>query len=204
MVTRQLTQRRLTRDDWVRAALRSVARGGIEAVAVERIATELGATKGSFYWHFDNRDALVEAALELWERIRTDAVIEHLAQEPDPARRLHMLIQGGYERGPSDRVEIALLSSPSHPLAVRAMRRVTRRRVAYLCEQLEAMGWEPRAARDRALLLAYVYVGRLQISHIAPKDADAEARERQAGLLFDALVDRPGSPRAALEKTSDA
>src|SRR5260370_1248821 len=56
-------QRRLTRDDWITAALRAIADGGLAAVGVEPLAARLGATKGSFYWHFENRDALLEAAI---------------------------------------------------------------------------------------------------------------------------------------------
>jgi AcrR family transcriptional regulator len=117
---------RLTPDDWAKAALEALARGGIDAVAVEPLAAELGATKGSFYWHFKNRDALVEAALRLWERRRTDAVIEFLDRVPDPAQRLRTLIEVAYEQGPGDRVEIALLSNPGNRVAVRTMRRVSK------------------------------------------------------------------------------
>ncbi|WP_412543871.1 TetR/AcrR family transcriptional regulator [Longispora sp. K20-0274] len=59
-------RRRLTAEDWAEAALLAFAEGGLAAVAVEPIATRLGATKGSFYWHFPHRDALVVAALALW------------------------------------------------------------------------------------------------------------------------------------------
>src|SRR4051794_41644168 len=58
----------LTGSDWTEAALEALARGGLTAVAVEPIAKSLGATKGSFYWHFADRNALLESALELWER----------------------------------------------------------------------------------------------------------------------------------------
>lgn len=185
---RKRSQGRLSREDWARAALSAIARGGIGAVAVETIAAQLGATKGSFYWHFKNRQALIEAALQLWEQSRTDAVIEHLAAEPDPARRLRLLLEGGYEHGPTDRVEIALLSNPGHPIAVRTMRRVAARRIAYLADQLEAVGWERHEARDRALLIAYVYVGRLQLAHIARNATDPVGRRRQVDLLFNAFV----------------
>src|SRR3954453_8612881 len=79
----------LTSDDWTRAALEALARGGLAAVAVEPLAKELGATKGSFYWHFADRSALLEAALDLWERRDTDRVIAAVDDEThDVATRL--------------------------------------------------------------------------------------------------------------------
>lgn len=179
--------RRLTREDWAKGALRAIARGGVEAVAVEPIAAELGATKGSCYWHFKNRDALVQAALELWEQLRTDAVIEYLEKESDPARRLRMLNDLAYERGPSDRVEIALLSNPTNRSSMRTMRRVVERRIAYLAEQLEALGWTSEEARDRAMLIGYLYVGRILTAHLFPKIRQDEARRRR-DLIFNTFV----------------
>src|SRR6266699_616553 len=58
----------LTRADWTGAALDALARDGLRAVAVEPLAERLGATKGSFYWHFRDRNALLEAAVAQWER----------------------------------------------------------------------------------------------------------------------------------------
>ncbi len=179
--------RRLTREDWAEAALEAIARGGLEAVAVEPIAAKLGATKGSFYWHFKNRDALLEAALKVWEQRKTDAVIEFLARERDPARRLKMLISVAYERGPSERVETALLSRSDNRIAVRTMRRVAERRLDYLTQQLEALGWDPNEARFRALLINYVYIGRIQMAHLLPR-TDEDERRRHAELVFNALV----------------
>src|SRR3982750_413836 len=82
---------RLSAGSWAAVALDALIAGGVSPVAVEPLAVRLGATKGSFYWHFANRDALVEAALALWERDRTEAVIAAMDAEPDPARRLHRL-----------------------------------------------------------------------------------------------------------------
>lgn len=185
--------RRLTRHDWAEAALRAIAAGGIEAVAVEPIAAKLGTTKGSFYWHFKNRDSLVEAALELWERRRTDAVIEFLDTLPGPAERLRTLIEIAYEQGPSDRIEIALLSNPNNRIAVRTVRRVAERRLDYLTDQLEALGWDAGEARFRAFLIGYVYIGRIQMAHVMPR-VDAADRQRHAELVFSTLVSGAVSP----------
>jgi len=59
---------RLSADDWARAALELIAEQGVAAVAVEPLARRLGVTKGSFYWHFRSRDALLQAAIERWEQ----------------------------------------------------------------------------------------------------------------------------------------
>ena len=73
----------LTAADWTEAALDALARGGLPAVAVEPLAKELGATKGSFYWHFADRQALMAATLELWERRDTDRVIAAVDETQD-------------------------------------------------------------------------------------------------------------------------
>ena len=61
--------------DWARAALEAIAEGGMSAVTVEALGPKVGASKGSFYWHFQDRAALLEAALELWEEERTEAIM---------------------------------------------------------------------------------------------------------------------------------
>jgi AcrR family transcriptional regulator len=58
---------RLGREDWLRPARLALLRGGPEAINIEELARELGVTKGSFYWHFKNRQALLEALLLEWE-----------------------------------------------------------------------------------------------------------------------------------------
>ena len=56
-------------DDWVDAAYRRFNEGGLAAVRVEAVARDLGATKGSFYWHFTDRGALVDDVLTRWEEL---------------------------------------------------------------------------------------------------------------------------------------
>ena len=64
--------------DWVRAAARRLAAGGIGAVAVETLARDLGVTKGSFYWHFRDRAALLAALLADWARHATEPLLRRL------------------------------------------------------------------------------------------------------------------------------
>src|SRR5919198_3887166 len=99
-------RRRLTRDDWADAALAAIADGGLAAVAVEPLAARLRTTKGSFYWHFANREALLEAALARWEDQTTTAVIGEIVNATDdPAGQLRRLIIRVIENAERDRVE---------------------------------------------------------------------------------------------------
>src|SRR5918997_3979362 len=83
----------LGKEDWIREALFAIAEGGSAAVAGEPLAKRLGATKGSFYWHFADRGALVAEALDYWEREHTDAAIAAVEEIADPRERLATLLQ---------------------------------------------------------------------------------------------------------------
>ena len=84
---------RLSAADWERAALDALAECGVSAVAVESLARRLGVTKGSFYWHFSSREALLTAALERWEREDEDLVLAPMAAVADPRERVRELIR---------------------------------------------------------------------------------------------------------------
>src|ERR1700733_6520278 len=85
--------------------------GGLAGVSIEPIARLLGVTKGSFYWHFADRDALVAAALAHWEKSYTENVIDALEELPDPRERLARHIGRGLVGGRSDCIHIALATA---------------------------------------------------------------------------------------------
>lgn len=89
---RSVAQARWTRDGWIDAALHVLLNEGPDAVAVQPIARRLGATKGSFYWHFSSRDELLGAALARWEVVATDDVIAEIEASPGaPAEKIKQL-----------------------------------------------------------------------------------------------------------------
>jgi AcrR family transcriptional regulator len=173
---------RLTADDWTSAALDAMARGGLAAVAVEPLAAGLGATKGSFYWHFANRDALIEAAVLRWEREHTDAVIGHVDAEPDPLARLRLLIGLVLESTVLEEdgsIELAMLATADHPHVAPVLARVTERRVAYTAGLFAALGWPAAEARRRGLLAVTAYLGYAQLAHVAPGTLPAAEADRR-------------------------
>src|SRR6266542_708937 len=67
---------RTPRSRWIEEGLLALAAGGPDAVRVEALAQVLGVTKGGFYGHFADRNALLEEMLDSWERLSTDEVLE--------------------------------------------------------------------------------------------------------------------------------
>src|SRR4051812_43402593 len=118
-------QKRLGPDDWTSAALAAIGEGGIATVSVERLPTGLGATKGSFYWHFADRPALIEAALARWEAESTDAVIDALADVEDPLERFRLLLAEAFVDRPATRIDANLVADVATPAVGAALARVS-------------------------------------------------------------------------------
>ena len=191
----------LSRESWIRAALFAIADGGTAAVAVEPLAERLGATKGSFYWHFRNRDELIEEALALWEREGTDAFIERLAPVTDPVERLRRLLAEAMDDeaegpGPAD---AALLASGADPLVAPVIDRVQRKRLAFLERCFRELGLPPAAARDRARLAYSVYLGWFaQLPAAGGRPPSARERGAYERAAMDLLTrPRPGASAGA-------
>jgi len=153
---------RLDAQAWISAALDVLADHGIEGVRVEILAKQLGVTKGSFYWHFKDRDALFEAMLDHWRRQATLRIISRLDQtKPTPAGRLRELLNLPFRGARSERgadVELALrLWSRRDPRARAALAEVDQLRLRYIAGLLEDCGRKPADAKARAVL-AYAFI----------------------------------------------
>jgi AcrR family transcriptional regulator len=68
----------LGREQWLRAARLALLKGGVEEVRVERMARDLHVTKGSFYWHFKDREELLNVLLREWEQELLEDIIPRL------------------------------------------------------------------------------------------------------------------------------
>src|SRR6266516_1724669 len=145
--------RALSAQDWIDAAMNAIVTGGVSAVAIEPLAVGLGATKGSFYHHFLNRDALLVAALEEWERSQTEAVIERLELIPDPGERLRAVLATAFADREGGVRDAALLAAATHPLVKPIVKRVTDRRLRYFTDRYIQLGLTRARARRRALML---------------------------------------------------
>ncbi len=173
----------------MQAALDAMAGGGVRRIAVEPLAKTLGATKGSFYWHFRDRSDLVRAALERWEQQDTLGVIHGLEPIADPRERLRRLLLDILTRllrrpDPS----VALTGDHEEPVR-QALEWVRARRLRFVAEQVELLGTPPDEAARRALLTDTGYLGFATLARSAPGALPAEeALPAYVETVLDALT----------------
>jgi AcrR family transcriptional regulator len=148
-------------EDWVDEGLKLLAQQGVDAVKVERLATSLGVTKGSFYWHFRDRDALLEGLLTRWEVITTQAVIERIdAEGGSAAERLTSLIRSASQSKRGARLEQEIRAWAARDKHARAvLQTVDTKREAYVQGLLVEHGLSPAHAKARARILYLALIG---------------------------------------------
>ncbi|ULE33479.1 TetR/AcrR family transcriptional regulator [Mycobacterium sp. IDR2000157661] len=63
---------RLSVDDWIQAGFGILAEEGLTALKLDRLCARVGATKGSFYWHFTDMASYRAVLVAAWGELRDD------------------------------------------------------------------------------------------------------------------------------------
>jgi len=117
-------RQQMDRSAWIEKSLEILASAGVAAIRVEVLARELDVTKGSFYWHFRDRAALLTATIAEWRNRTTTNVVQHLWGQPqDPRTKLRRLWQicfSGRADNPGGRLEVAIRQWALHDATVAA------------------------------------------------------------------------------------
>jgi AcrR family transcriptional regulator len=174
----------LTPDTWIAAATEVLIDRGIDAVRVDVLAKALAVTRGSFYWHFKDREALLVAVLHAWRDGATEQVIERFeGQQADPQALIGELISlpfRGRAAQRAARVELAIRAwARRDALARQAVDEVDARRLSYIAQCFSALGFSIGEARARAFILYAYEVAESILSH---QGTAAQKKERSALL----------------------
>jgi AcrR family transcriptional regulator len=152
---------RTPRSSWIDAGLRALAAGGPDAVRIEPLARALGVTKGGFYWHFEDRRALLEEMLDTWERVSIDEVIERVEGQGGDARaRLRRLFALASSSDELLKIDLAVRdwSRRDHAVAER-LRRADNRRMAYMRSLFAGFCPDEDDVEVRCLLALSLWIG---------------------------------------------
>ncbi|TMR21920.1 TetR/AcrR family transcriptional regulator [Nonomuraea turkmeniaca] len=180
---------RTPRDRWIEEGLRALSAGGPDAVRVEALAKKLGVTKGGFYGYFADRDALLNAMLDVWERESIDEVIDRIEREGgDPKAKIQ---RAGMLTFSSDRllpIDLAIRDWARRDQAVaERLRRVDNRRMALLREMIGTFCSDADEVEARSMLAFCLAIG----EHFLAADHGDRTRAQVLARAADLLLDRP-------------
>jgi AcrR family transcriptional regulator len=153
----------LTRQDWIQQGLKTLAETGLESVRVEPLAKIMGVTKGSFYWHFKNREDLLSAILQEWVTVQTNSIIQQVNElKGDPKTKLLYLFELAVQD--DGRVENAIRAWATNDANVAdVLAQVDRNRLEYTKDLFLQLGFTPVEAMVRARMAYYSLVGEFTI-----------------------------------------
>ena len=174
---------RLSIDDWIELGLALLAEEGVSAIKIDRLCARMGVTKGSFYWHFTDLDALL------------DAVAERYGSGHDTTRqRLHELV----DVEPHERLVETLIAFMANDLgrldsAMRTWAQTDERaRLAvsasdeyifgYVDQAFRDMGFSPEEADLRAKTLYYTGIGFSVVGPLGRRGSERQLRALEALL----------------------
>lgn len=178
---------RTPRNRWIEEGLSALAAGGPDAVRIEPLAQALGVSKGGFYWHFKDRQALLGEMLDAWERTLVDEVIERVESEGGDARaRLRRLFAlASSLAGEPLKVELAIRDWARRDRTVaRRLKRVDNRRMEFMRVLFAdfCANWDDVEAR--CLLVFSLFIG----SPFVTADHDGHSRADVVGHALEWLT----------------
>jgi AcrR family transcriptional regulator len=147
---------RLTRQDWIDAALDMLIEAGIGAVSIDRLANTLGVTRGSFYHHFSDRSDLLRDLLDYWAQRWTYDVRDQIAiLGLDASTTLLALMKAIRSNNAADFDAPFRAWALHDPVARAVVNQVDETRLAFIRSQFEAIGFEGLEAENRARLFLH-------------------------------------------------
>jgi AcrR family transcriptional regulator len=180
---------RTPRSEWIRHGLRALADGGPDAVRIDRLAKALGASRGSFYWHFEDRSALLAAMLDTWEQATTEEAVRRVESEGgDTTARLGRLL--ALTSPGVVKTDLAIRDwARRDPAVAERLRRIDNRRMAYLRTLFTGLSCSPAEVEARCLLTLSLLIG----NHYIAADHGPYSRTDMVDLALRQLTARSGS-----------
>jgi AcrR family transcriptional regulator len=143
---------RMNREEWLKLALDAVATKGQAKLRIHELVKHLGVTRGSFYWHFKDRDDFVRQLVDFYHRWSTDEVLVEVERVGgDAANRLKTVMRfvAEMELG---KYENAMLSwGIQEPIVAQSFAVAIRRRIEFIRTLFLQLGYEGQELETRTL-----------------------------------------------------
>jgi len=174
---------KLIKKDWLTFSLKELARNGHGHLTANRLASKLGVSRGSFYWHFKSVRDFEKSLLEEWADLSTEEIIKNLKPLGSPKQRLSALIKRAMDG--NMKLERAVRSwATSDKMVAKTVRSVDLRRVKYIEEILQAVGVTKADRMPRAQTLYWASIGSMMMSEQDTNTLSGAQLDRFADLLM--------------------
>ena len=148
----------LSAKDWLDQGLKTLVREGFTALKAEPLARAMSVSRGSFYWHFADIGAFHAAILKHWREVAAEQIIANLEAASSEGDSIPLLLRQAF--GGRLTLENAVRTwATVDPGARAAVQAIDRRRLSYVEGMLKASGLSPDAARARAQILYWAFLG---------------------------------------------
>lgn len=177
---------RSSADDWIRTGLKLLASEGSEALTVDRLMSEMGLSKGSFYHHFSGRDDYILHLMTAWKTEMTTDIIRQV-ERGSTGQEKYNILKRALARSFAPEVEAAVRNwARQSPEILSVVHDVDRLRTDSLFSILLVMGMTRSHARKMARMIYSSFIGAI---HIHPPASDRE-QQQWSDLLRDLITSR--------------
>jgi AcrR family transcriptional regulator len=171
--------------DWIHVARTRLAAEGIDSVRVEVLCRDLGVSKGSFYWHFRDREDLLHALLSQWQKAEEDWFKEAQSHERSAAARWARLVERGAQ---PDRIrfEAAIRAwARQDDRVAKRVAGVERNQREHIAGILREIGFTRRIAEEWSETALLLYLGWLDR---ATRDPESQQGCRPLGDFLSEMI----------------
>lgn len=151
-------EKRYNLEDWLELALDALAQKGQDVISVQRLCEHLGVSRGSFYWHFRNRDQFIEKLVSYWVEKLTISIVCVVEELPGgPEDRLLFLAQQIIDSDAA-RYDLPVRAwAKLNPIAAAAVKRADKIRYNLVRELIADIGFtgEELEVRSRMFVVYY-------------------------------------------------
>ncbi|MCK5478102.1 MAG: TetR/AcrR family transcriptional regulator [Methylococcales bacterium] len=166
-------QKRVSKNDWLVAAIDMLESNGIEGVNIERLARNLGIAKSGFYWHFKDKKELYKQLLDYWIHEFTEVVIGNFQHSDDDAKKKLNNVMEMIEQFDLAKYDLAIVNwAKNDPLAQAAVENVYKMRLDYIRSIFAEFGFEADETEMRTRLFVCYH----SWENTMYKDLDPEKR----------------------------
>ncbi|MDH5356449.1 MAG: TetR/AcrR family transcriptional regulator [Gammaproteobacteria bacterium] len=153
---------RASEEIWLDAAYTLLIESGVEAVKVMPLAKILNLSRTSFYWHFSNRDALLDALVEKWKQRNTGNLIRQTEKYAETiTESVFNLFDCWIDSNLFDaRMDFAIRHWALNSSKLKdTLEETDKRRIDAICSMFIRFGFDQRHAEIRAHTIYYTQVG---------------------------------------------